>query len=228
MNKSTLLSVFLISAILLAGCTSSPESTPTPASEPAPAIEPLGDHLLISEVLAGVDGNNLYDFIELYNPTTEIIDLKGYSLWYQLKEEGDPTLVLVWDMSYLIPPFGHFLLGQEGQDFGTRPDLAINQPLQPARGGLILKDPARKVIDSLGWGDAPQSAIEGQPADKMENGLSLARIGNSIDSDNNQADFVLSESPAPENSGSPTNPSNLSGLELTVDVAPSVTPGEEF
>ncbi|MFN2146244.1 MAG: hypothetical protein ACK2T7_12900, partial [Anaerolineales bacterium] len=231
MKKSLFLMILVFTAVLLLGsCTTSspPEDTPTP--EPAPAIEPLGDHLLISEVLAGVDGNNLYDFIELFNPTTEIIDLKGYSLWYQLKDEDEPTLVLVWDESYLVPPFGHFLLGQEGQDFGIRPDLSINQPLQPARGGLILKDPAREVVDSLGWGDAPQAAVEGSPAEKMENGLSLARIGNSTDTNNNQTDFSLSESPIPENTGSPliSLENDLTHLQLSISVPESVTPGEEF
>ncbi len=158
-------------------------------------------------MLAGVEGNNLHDFIELYNPTLEIIDLKGYSLWYQLKEEDEPALVHVWDESYLVPPFGHFLLGQEGQDFGIRPDLVINQPLQPARGGLILKDPAREVVDSLGWGNAPQSAIEGSPAEKMTNGISLSRrlFGGLTQTTMPPISFLMNR-PDPENTGSPTIP----------------------
>lgn len=93
-----LFSILLIAALILGSCATPPEETPTPESGPvATRYESLGDHLLISEVLAGVEGNNLHDFIELFNPTIEIIDLKGYALWYQLKDEDEPTLVHFWD-----------------------------------------------------------------------------------------------------------------------------------
>ncbi|MBN2045121.1 MAG: endonuclease/exonuclease/phosphatase family protein [Anaerolineales bacterium] len=229
MKKYLILFIFLLTTTsLLGGCSTPPEDTPTPTPTKPPAIEPLGNHLLISEVLAGVEGNNLYDYIELYNPSLEIIDLKGYSLWYQLKEEDEPALVLVWDESYLVPPFGHFLLGQENQDFGIRPDLFINQPLQPARGGLTLKDPAQEMVDSLGWGNAPTTAIEGSPADQMTNGLSLVRLANSTDTNNNQADFSLVNFPTPENTGSPTTPKIPHTLALNVSVVDTVSPGDPF
>jgi len=64
--------------LMLSGCAGQSSTTPT-----IPAMESI-DHVVISEIMAGVNGNNNYDFIELYNPTWEIIDLKGYSLWYQL------------------------------------------------------------------------------------------------------------------------------------------------
>ena len=42
-------------------------------------------HVVISEVMTGITGNNLYDFIELYNGGNEPIDLNGYNLIYTLK-----------------------------------------------------------------------------------------------------------------------------------------------
>jgi hypothetical protein len=207
-KKNALFALLLI--LTLAACQPAP---PPEASAPTePSIPQTGiDHLLISEVLAGVEGNNLYDFIELYNPTAEIIDLKGYALWHLLKDGDEEILVHVWDQTALVPPFGHYLLGQEGEDFSIEADLRINQPLLPQRGGLILKGPDRAVVDSLGWGNAPAAAIEGQPAPAMENDISLERApgatdGNFTDTDNNAADLTLNSSPSPQNSGSATTP----------------------
>ena len=74
--------IVLILFLLLSAC-----STP-PVGEPS-EIEGFADHLVISEIAAGITGNNLYDYIELYNPTNEILDLNGLSIWYQLKEDAD-------------------------------------------------------------------------------------------------------------------------------------------
>ena len=76
MNKRFLILIltFFSTALVLTACktqtgtTAIPEMPPTslPVSPtPAPPLEPTA---LISEVLAGVDGNNNFDFIELANP----------------------------------------------------------------------------------------------------------------------------------------------------------------
>lgn len=51
---------------------------------------------MISEVLTGVEGNNQADFIELYNAGSEIADLQGFSLWYQLNDSGEEILLYHW------------------------------------------------------------------------------------------------------------------------------------
>ncbi|MCB2178621.1 lamin tail domain-containing protein [bacterium] len=233
MKKAFVILISLIAGLLiLTACSPTPEPTATPTSS-APIVTAGGDHLVISEVLAGADGNNTYDFIELYNPTTTAIDLKGYALWHVLNEGDKESLVYVWDQNTLIPPQGHYLLGQETQDFGLASDALISYPLVPNRGGLILRDPERETADSLGWGDAPPDTVEGQAAPAMENGVSLERApggvdGNSTDTDNNATDFALNTSPTPQNTGSPVTPA-LDG-ELTFNVIPpeSVSPGETF
>ena len=214
---------------LMAGCstpTQPPEETPTDST-----TLPNGtDHLVISEIMAGVDGNNLYDFIELYNPTPEIVDLRGFALWYLLKEGDEETLVHVWDESTLVPPNGHYLLGQADQDFSSVVDLVINQPLQPQRGGLLLKGPDRAVVDSLGWGDAPSISVESMAAPALENGVSLERLpgdgeGNGQDSNVNMDDFKVNASPNPQNTGSIPQPAGDGILEFRVNAPQSVPPG---
>ena len=228
--KTRFLLLIALLSVLLGGCTSSgppglvtQEATATPSDR--------ADHLVISEVMAGVDGNNLYDFIELHNPTDAIIDLKGYALWYLLKDGDEETLVHVWDEPTLVPPHGFYLVGQDGQDFGVVTDLVVNQPLQPQRGGLILKDPGREAVDRLGWGEAPQAAVEGQAAESLENGVSLERMpgetaGNGRDTDNNAADFHVNSVPNPQNTGSKPQPIGDGTLDFHVSAPESVSPGE--
>ena len=227
--KKRLIVLILFLLVLLAGCVSSgPPDVGTPELTPEPAG--FANHLVFSEVMAGIEGNNLFDFIELYNPTDSIIDLKGYALWYLLNDDEEETLVHMWDEITLVPPHGYYLIGQGGQDFGVVSDLAMNQPLQPQRGGLILKDPDREVIDSLGWGNAPQIAVESNAAESLENGYSIERLpgdsaGNGRDTDNNREDFQVRKSPNPQNTGSKPQPASGGLLDFQVTAPTSVPPG---
>ncbi|MBE0688134.1 MAG: hypothetical protein IH585_19225 [Anaerolineaceae bacterium] len=83
MHKIHRVAIGFMVIILLVSCTQ--EMTPIPTQFPDITQEQntLTDHLVISEILAGVEGNNNLDFIELYNPTQEMENLQGYSLWYQ-------------------------------------------------------------------------------------------------------------------------------------------------
>ena len=228
--------------ILLAACQQVPDQ-PTAtavvltATEIAPTETPLltDPKALISEVLAGAPGNNNYDFIELHNPGTAApFDLRGASLWYQLVDDNEETLVYEWDTHALIPPQGHYLLARSGEDFGIIPDGWIDEPMVPQRGSLQIRSEAGEVLDSLTWGNGSQTYAEGEAAVAMQNGFSLERApggeaGNASDVNQNKTDFALNESPNPQNSGSPTTPLQEGG-QLTVEIeAPaSVEPGQTF
>jgi predicted extracellular nuclease len=225
----------LLLSVLLTSCSPGEEPPIQTTATPTPTQNiPRTDHLVISEVLAGVQGNNPYDFIELYNPTLTPIDLMGFSLWYLLEEGDEETLVHVWEESALVPPLGHYLLGQEGQQFGLVSDATFNQPLVPNRGGLILQNPDRVTVDRLGWGEAPGETVEGAAAPAMENGVSLERLpgsaeGNGADFNSNAGDFTLNPSPNPQNSGSPITPAASDGeLKIAVIYPESISPGTEF
>lgn len=231
MKTRTMLLIALLIALLVGCSPSAPPGTATQTATDVPAD--MAGHIVISEVMAGVAGNNLYDFIELHNPTDSIVDLKGYALWYLLKDGDGETLVHVWDERTFIPPHGYYLLGQEGQDFGLVTDLEINQPLQPQRGGVILKDPDREAVDSLGWGNAPQIAVENNAAVSLENGVSLERLpadgaGNWRDADDNASDFRINSAPNPQNTGSKPQPAGDATLDFQVSVPESVSPGESL
>ncbi len=224
LRRFTLVSLILI---LLAGCAG--RSTPTPTKRAAESI----NHLVISEVMAGVTGNNNYDFIELYNPTLEIMDLKGYSLWYQLNAAEPDTLLFSWESSALIPPHGHYLLLREGQDAGVEADAFFDYSLVPQRGSLGLRLRGAEIVDQVAWGDSDASFIEGTIAPASRNDISLERLpggeaGNTQDRDNNAEDFFLNPSPNPQNSASQPFPAFATSLMLNLTAPHESNPGSEL
>jgi predicted extracellular nuclease len=188
--------------------------------------------ILISEVFSGVDGNNQADFVELYNAGTEIADLQGYTLYYQLNDSNAEIVLYQWTEKTLVPPLGYYALIQEGQLFPLQPDGNFNQPLVPGRGGLSLRKDGQS-IDQLCWGSGPTSMIEGHPAPEMQPGLSLQRSPEALasgrgDTDDNGVDFGLNSSPSLMNTGSPNNHDLADLLNLEVNFPYQVNPGEEF
>ncbi|MEZ4512350.1 MAG: lamin tail domain-containing protein [Chloroflexota bacterium] len=235
---------------LLAGCRTEADPTPTavpptatPAAEetavpettePAPAPSASTDipaGVRISEMLAGISGNNNYDFVELYNGGTEPVDLAGWSLWYQLTPDRNPEPVYRWEAGALLPGRGHYLLVHEGEDVGAAADAVFTLPLF-AKGGLLLRDGDNQTVDLFGWGDAPEKVVEGRPAAVPEAGMSLERqpggeAGNWQATGDNSSDIVVQPVPNPQNSGSDPTPL-ADQLAITLTTPETLTPGEEF
>ena len=239
--------LIIISTAILGACESAPTETleqPTQPSEASatptalPTLTetpaPTPSKVLISEVLAGAQGNNNYDFIELYNPGTQVpYNLKGATLWYQLADGKEEIQVYAWDTHSLIPPHGHYLLAREGEDFGLVADALIDVPMVPQRGSLQIRSESGDVLDSLIWGEGSQVFAEGDAAVAMQNGVSLERApggeaGNASDGDNNQTDFTLQDKPQPQNSGSLTTPMSDGYLALSFEAPAVVEPGQSF
>lgn len=233
---------------LLAGCRTEADPTPTavpptpdtpvlpeaakPTSEPelAPSVEvPAG--IRISEMLAGIDGNNNYEFIELYNGDSEPVNLAGWSLWYQLTPDRNPEPVYRWEGESLLPGRGHYLLVHEGEDVGVAADAVFALPLF-AKGGLLLRDADNQTVDLFGWGDAPEKVVAGSPAAAPDAGMSLERLpggeaGNWQATGDNSADIVVQAALNPQNSGSLPTPA-ADQLTLTLTTPETLAPGEEF
>lgn len=217
-----------------------PEASPTPAlaeetqAAPTPFVLPEGaTPIVISEVLAGVQGNNNYEFIELYNRSNQIVDIQGWALWYRLAASREDVFVYRWTAPTLIPPYGHILLSLPGQDLGLPVDAVYETPINTNGGGLQLRQTDGTVLDMLAWGKAPENFYEGQPAPAMQNGVGLERLpggdlGNAADSDDNSLDFVLQSNPNPQNTASQMTPLSQQRLEMTVSAPANAEPGTEY
>jgi len=215
---------------LLVSCTQVSTPTPTQISDINPDLNPVTDHLVISEILAGVEGNNNLDFIELYNPTQEMVNLQGYSLWYQLKKDQEDVLIHSWETSAFIPPNGHYLLLRENQELEFEVDAYFGYSLVPQRGSLALRSKSAGLIDQVAWGDTDAAFVETTSASAFPNGSSLERLpggqaGNGQDFDNNAEDFIISKSPKPQTSASIATPETEKELELKVAVPSDAKPG---
>jgi len=211
---------------LLTGCSVS-------SSEP-PTLEPPSTYpILISEVMAGKQGNNNYEFIELYNPGDNLVDLQGWSLWYRLATSETDLPVYSWEIRTLIPPHGHYLLVRSGEDLGLPADAFFTQGLNNSGGGLALLNTSASTADSLGWGKAPDGFLEGVAAPKLQNDTSLERktggeAGNKSDTDNNEDDFLVQSSPNPQNTSSTATPAIDVPFQIELSVSDSLKPGERF
>ena len=226
MSMKRILLILSLPIILVSAAACTPEAD-------QPATMAVAD-IVISEVQTGVVGDNNDEFIELYNAGDAPGDLEGWTVLYRLKDaDEDALLIYEWDSSQIIPSHGHILLVREGASRASTSDGIFTQALNTPFGGLALLDADGNLIDSLGWGDAPAEYVEGTAAPSLQNGLSLERLpggseGSSQDTDDNSSDFMLSEAPDPQSSGSPFTPASDLDLSITIEGPDSVEPGQSF
>lgn len=140
---------------------------------------------LISEILVGKDGNAAYEFIELFNPHAEAIDMTGFSIRKENLAGVESPLVSAERLkNKIIPPLKYFLLAHDnGYNGSTTPDVwwAKSNTIPMTTGSIVLYDADGNRIEKVGWGAIPKNK-------------SLTRV--SWDS----AEFVISSNPTPENS----------------------------
>jgi len=219
---------WLFVPILLSSCIQKPVATPTDSIDATRA--PNTKHIVISEIMAGESGNNNLDYIELYNPSQKMVDLEGYSLWYQLKKDQEDVLIYTWETSAFFPPFGHYLLLRQNQNLGLEVDAYFEYSLVPQRGSLALRSRSDGIVDQVAWGDTDAVFVETSNAPTMQNGNSLERLpggdaGNGEDSDNNAKDFSINKKPNPQTTASLATPRLENELELTINAPVSSEPG---
>ncbi len=248
MSKRHIFAALLVVALVLVGCgttatptsppppTERPEPTgPAPASEPEPTLpaDTAAGGILISEVLPGIHGvdNNL-EFIELYNAGPNVVDLRGWSLWYRLADNKDESLLHAWEERADIPGQGHYLLVRAGSDVGNIADAEYSGSLFEKKGGLSLRDPDGATVDALVWGEGPADYLSGLPAPVPEGGASVERLpggdaGNQKSTGDNGADFVVNPAPSPQNTGDPPTPLPAERLAIRLSAPPSIEPGSQ-
>ncbi|PJE60114.1 MAG: hypothetical protein COU85_00010, partial [Candidatus Portnoybacteria bacterium CG10_big_fil_rev_8_21_14_0_10_44_7] len=190
--------------------------------------------IVISEIQAAGSGGADDEWVELYNPTNQNVDLGGYSLQY-LGSSANNFQKRNLAPGASIAASGFYLIANAGYAGTTTPDLAHNSFSLSAAGGTIflVNDQTEltasadftHVIDRIAYGTgarlypedsvfAPAPAV-GQSAErKATNTSSAAGLhsgdekykGNGWDTDRNNQDFVLQLNPGPQNSASPKEP----------------------
>lgn len=177
------------------------------------------NHLVISAVqITGGEGKTNYDFIEIYNPTNQDVNLKGYRLVKRTKAGTSDTSIKSWTDDAIIKARG-WRLWVSSDDAAFSASLSADdltkQTISSDNGVAIRKGMADtgEIIDSLAWGAAQNIFREGAIPANPGAGEVLVRkpgtsSGNGEDTDNNANDFFVSTSYKSYSSGIQTNSSD--------------------
>lgn len=171
-------------------------------------------HVVINEIYGG-GGNSgatlKNDFIELYNPTDEDIDLTGWSIQYG-SATGDFRTENSRELSGVIKAHSYFLIQAAAQGGGTvdlpTPDFVTDLALGGTAGKVALANTTDQVIsptdihvvDFVGYGTTAHKYEGSGPTANLSNTTSASRV-NFLDTNDNKNDFVIG-APTPQNSSS--------------------------
>lgn len=177
------------------------------------SIEPLRAEsppsLLINEVMFRPTANeNTNEWIELYNPTSDPMDVEGWMIGDEKETDLLQADIVHGDGTTLIPPGGYAIVTDKGTtlyDTCVIPDDAIRLSVDDSTlcgyglnnnmEKILLFDPMETYIDAVEWGQ-DYDDVPGSPASVVAKGHSLARISD-IDTDDSSVDFVECSTPTP-------------------------------
>jgi cardiolipin synthase len=163
--------------------------------------------LLINEVMYHpTENEGTNEWIELYNPSSEPIDITGWTIADEKEADSLQADPNNGDGTTIIPPGGYAIVTDLGttvyQTFqvdGHAVRLAVDDNtlcgygLNNKQEKLILADATGTIIDAMEWG-AAYDDVPGAPAPLVTKGHSLARIQTTKDP---SVDFVESTTPTP-------------------------------
>ena len=182
------------------------QTLPEPESEPEPKPEPEPENIatstlkiLINEIQIENSSNVKEEFVELYNPNEEDIDLTDWYLQRKTKTANDFSSFAPKSLftEKTIGSKNYFLIANASSSFSA--DIFTTYSLTKDN-TLIIKNPYQEIIDKVGWGEAQDFEINpvGNPlANKTIGRKWSTTTGEHIDTDNNLTDFEIQE-PTPK------------------------------
>ncbi|MFH0951336.1 MAG: lamin tail domain-containing protein, partial [bacterium] len=159
--------------------------------------------LLISEVqIFGENGEDHNDYVKIYNPNIEPVDLGKYSLVKRATTNTDKDSYLIgsWETNTIIAPLGYHIWASNKEGYADNISANSNTVATiTTDDGIAIRFGAKDVgtiIDSVGWGDYNGIFIESEGSTDIQllpnpiKGQKLIRTDNQ-DTDNNFADFKI-------------------------------------
>ncbi len=217
-------------------------------------VQAATTHIVISQIqTAGSTRTNKahQEFVELYNPTDDAVDLTGWRL-AKKTATGSAVTTLVSSMSGVMNPHAYFLVADPlYTSSSVTPDSVYSTntgSIADNNTVILFSDNGKTRVDTVGMGtaldsettDASNPAADQSIVRKASVNSTAATLlpggpeeyaGNGYDSDNNANDFVLFTSAMPRNSTTPAatpiiSPTPTSTLTPTVSqtVTPTNTP----
>ncbi|MDP3956669.1 MAG: lamin tail domain-containing protein [bacterium] len=196
--------------------TSTPNKIKPPLEAVAAPVTSNPPRVLISELMAGTQSSSTNEFIEIYNPTNEVVSLSGF----YIKRKATPSSVagnLISKSSGVfngksITPHGFFLIASKAYSGNIVADVLYSQnsTFLADNGDVItLYDENDNVIDEIAY----VALARGKSWERKAyvNGICVLPqsanelAGNGCDT-GGSSDFVLREIPTPQNNGSLPEP----------------------
>ena len=194
-------------------------------------IVSAANNIIITEVYYDAVNESGSEFVELFNPTNQSIDIGNYLISTETSS-ADATI----PPNTTITPGSYYLVADAGWRAGKDNSTWKNADYEEAitltniDAGVALVH-NNQTIDAVGWGNPLNINLglyEGIPAVAVTEGLSLQRKkdanGSYIDTNNNSADFIATY-PYPENSSSATAQeasSNITAVAIIGSSAPVI------
>ncbi|MCA9337856.1 lamin tail domain-containing protein [Candidatus Saccharibacteria bacterium] len=156
-----------------------------------------GTSVVISEVVAGTSASAGQEIVELYNNSTNTIDVSGWKIIFVSSSGSQKELttlsgtMLAGEVLLLASP--SYPLAAEVVD-GSFADGSLTY-----NGHIMVQDQSLQIIDIVGWGSA--LSYEGAPTATLSGGKALERYAGCeaglIDTGNNSQDFFVDQVPTP-------------------------------
>jgi hypothetical protein len=143
--------------------------------------------------IAGASSTN--DFVKLFNPTGNVLDISGWSLRKKSSTGTDQSIRQFPNASGVLPG-AYFVWANSAGDFSASINAdASSTATLAAANSVALVNASGTIVDALAWGSGVNQYGEGNPypTDPGVNQV-LTRIflnGVPQDTDNNATDFIL-------------------------------------
>jgi|GEM_PF-4782000 len=175
------------------------------------------DHIVISEIATGASDSASDEFIELYNPTSETVNISGWKIQYSVWDKGtDATFTTKQEIpaNTNLPAYRYYLAASNSTAYGHGYDGGDEDVINNWGWGLAADGGHVRIIDGssfekdrVGWGTAVTPEVSAAPAHgstdpdgsiERNPGDSDPHAGNGEDSDNNGADFIVRNNRDPQ------------------------------
>ncbi len=157
--------------------------------------------LKVNEFMTGTTGAAANEFVEIVNAGTSTADISGYRLVYRSANGTSDVTVATVPNDTTIAPGAHYLLAGSGYEGSAPPDQSFSTGLASTGGGIGIRDASGTLLDSVGYGTATNAFVEGAPAAAPPSadrpGKSAVRLPDGEDTNDNSADFTVTETPTP-------------------------------
>ncbi|MEA2574931.1 MAG: hypothetical protein QOH93_2229 [Chloroflexia bacterium] len=251
--------VAVIVLLLLAGLgiagqqTAAKAATPQKLNSAQQPVNAAGTNLVISQVYGGGGLNEAgykYDFIELFNPTSQPITMTSWSVQYA------SAVVTAWEnitvINGVVGPGKYFLISESGggvgQDIPT-PDASASIAMSSSAGKVALVNTTTpispcgdktvntctdepSVVDFVGYGSAADYEGTGAAPAGSATTTVMRDLDGCEDTDNNVANFsavaITGTSPRPRNSESPAHLCSQGNPSPTVTSTPGTSECGQF